>query len=367
MSDSLIRPDYKTVLVIRAAQVCLGAAALIWLLQTGQPVFMPLILAFVAGIVFAPLADTIDRLGAPRAIGALAVLMLVLFVFLALILLFYPVLAGFMTRIPIYWFEIREALSGVQSLMQNMADVQERMAGVLNPEGGGSDAENAAEVVPGAAELLSYLPSVAGQMMVFAGVLYFFLLTRTDMYELIDRKSSLLNREILCRAETDVSRYFLAITSVNAAFGALVVLVLSALGMPNAIYWGIGAFLVNFVLYLGPTAFALMLLIAGMVVFDGLMSFAPAAIYLTMNMIEAQFVTPSVVGRHVSVNPLLVFVSLVFWIWLWGPLGGLVAIPFIVWMRQLGKAVNDVQARATARRDDKQAFGAAGTGEPAEI
>jgi len=100
--------------------------------------------------------------------------------------------------------------------------------------------------------------------------------------------------------------------------------------MPAPIIWGIGAALLNFILYAGPMVVVAALLLAGLIVFDGLMIFAPAAIFLMLNMFEAQFVTPSMVGRHISVNPLLIFVSLVIWLWIWGPIGGIVAIPVLV-------------------------------------
>lgn len=104
----------------------------------------------------------------------------------------------------------------------------------------------------------------------------------------------------------------------------------------------------NFVLYLGPISFAAMLLLCGLIVFDGAMSFLPALTYMLMNMTEGQFVTPSLIGKQMSVNPLRVFTSLVFWLWLWGPLGGVIAIPMLVWFRQVTKAMQaGVQSNST--------------------
>ena len=71
------------------------------------------------------------------------------------------------------------------------------------------------------------------------------------------------------------------------------------------------------------------------------MTFAPAAGFLTLNMIEAQFATPTLVGRHVQINPFLIFVALVFWLWLWGPLGGIVAIPVTLILLRLFDIMGD--------------------------
>ncbi|PUB14925.1 uncharacterized protein DUF20 [Yoonia sediminilitoris] len=87
----------------------------------------------------------------------------------------------------------------------------------------------------------------------------------------------------------------------------------------------------NFVLYVGPIAMIAMLLVTGIVLFDGAVSFLPAATYLAMNGTELQIVTPTLVGKRLSVNPLLIFLSLVFWLWFWGPIGGIIAIPILIW------------------------------------
>ena len=338
--------DKRTIYLARVTFLCLSIGALVWLLETGTPVFLPLMCALIAGVIFAPLADFFDNLGAPRVVGALVVLLLILAATIIAVITFYPIVAGFIQRAPVLWYEIQSTFSGLKETMENMEDVQEQVSQSINSDPS-AQPEKEGVAVPGIASILAYLPSIAAQIMVFVGILYFFLLTRTDIYKFIHRHSDTLDMKTLCRAEADVSRYFLAITAINASFAVLVTLMLVLIGMPNAIYWGVGAFLANFILYLGPITFAGLLLIGGIMAFDGAMSFAPPVLFLLMNMTEGQFVTPSVVGRHMKVNPLLVFLSLVFWMWLWGPLGGIIAIPILVWVRQINKAVA-VQESASA-------------------
>jgi predicted PurR-regulated permease PerM len=312
---------------------------------------MPFVFALVVGVVFAPLSDFFERVSAPPVVGALAVLAIVLTTILARIYLFYPVVAEFILRVPFMWQELQQSLSGLKSTMENVENVQNRVAETLAPDGA-SDVDASAQVdIPTVPQLLSYVPSIAAQVLIFVGILYFFLLTRGEIYQWAHScASSNLKASILKRAEVEVSRYFLAITAINAIFGVLVSLMLSAYGMPNAVYWGVGAFLLNYVLYLGPITFAGLLLMGGLVVFDGPLSFLPAITYLLMNMTEGQFVTPSLVGRQMSVNPLLIFVSLVFWLWMWGPLGGVIAIPLLVWVRQVYKATNAEREHGTGAK-----------------
>ena len=129
-----------------------------------------------------------------------------------------------------------------------------------------------------------------------------------------------------------MSRYFLTILLINAAFGVIVAGAMAIVGMPWPMTWGIVAFLLNFILYLGPIFMAGCLVVAGSMTFTGPEAFLPATVYVALNATEGQFVTPSLVGRSLHVNPLLVFLSLVLWLWLWGPLGGFVAIPLLIWL-----------------------------------
>ena len=104
------------------------------------------------------------------------------------------------------------------------------------------------------------------------------------------------------------------------------------MGTGSAVMWGMIAALMNFIPYAGPALVVLALGIVGMATFDGLATGLPAASFVVLNMLENQFITPAMVGRSLSMNPLLVFLSLVFGLWLWGPLGGFVAIPLMLWI-----------------------------------
>lgn len=317
--------------------VCVATLTLIAVLsvmRVAEGLFAPMIAAIVLGIVCAPLTDIIERAGIPRIAAALLALALFMVLFTGLFFSIEPTISDAIRSAPVIWRELTDILEALSGAMSGMREIQSTVSDALaeGPAPEPAPAEEAPPVVfPGVLDALAYAPSVAAALMIFVGTFYFFLVARSDIYDRADRANIRLSREILCKAERRVSRYFITITVINAVFGSIVGVVMTALGMPSPMLWGLAAFLVNFVLYLGPACFAVALLIAGIVQFDGALSFAPAALYLMMNMTEGQFVTPSLVGRHMAVNPLLVFVSLVFWLWLWGPIGGVVAIPILVW------------------------------------
>ena len=217
--------------------------------------------------------------------------------------------------------------------------------------------------MPSMMDAVLYAPSVAAQVLIFVGALFFFLLSRVEVYDYLSQHRILSSRPrdtslILLAAERRVSRYFLTITVINAGFGTIIGTVMALLGMPSPIVWGVLAFLMNFILYLGPITLAGILVIAGSITFDGLYAFAPAALFISINAMEGQFVTPSLVGRQLAVSPLLVFLSLIFWLWLWGPIGGFVAIPLLVWLIAVATPRNDPNLRpvlaATARAHERE-------------
>lgn len=332
--------------VITTCVALLTLIAVLTVMRLAEGLFAPMVAAIVLGIVCAPATDVIERAGIPRIAAALLVLFTFLTTFTALFFAVEPTISNAIRQAPLIWREMTEILETLKSALSGVREIQETVTGALAEDANTPQqpAEDAPMAFPGVLDALALAPSLAAAIMIFVGTFYFFLVARSDVYDRADRANIRLSRAILCKAEARVSRYFITITVINAIFGALVGVAMTALGVANPMLWGLAAFLVNFVLYLGPVTFALALLVAGIVQFDGAMSFAPAALYITMNMTEGQFVTPSLVGRHMRVNPLLVFVSLVFWLWLWGPIGGVVAIPILVWCLYVASELSNADA-----------------------
>jgi len=136
---------------------------------------------------------------------------------------------------------------------------------------------------------------------------------------------------IFREVEQLVSRYLLSITVINIAEGAAVGLALYLIGIPSALLWGAIAALTNFVVFIGPAIMVAILFMVGLAEFDTLGgSLLPVMVYLGINLLEAQFITPMVIGKTMTLNPFLVLLALIFWIWLWGPLGGFIAIPALL-------------------------------------
>jgi predicted PurR-regulated permease PerM len=167
-------------------------------------------------------------------------------------------------------------------------------------------------------------------------VLLYFLLAAGDLFlqklikvlpQLRDkRKAVAIARE----TEASISTYLFTLALVNAGLGIVVTLVMVLIGMPSAALWGVMAMVAEFIPYVGATALLATLTLAGLTTFPDLghALLVPAG-YLTVNIIQSNFVTPAVLGRRLTLNPVAILVGLVFWWWIWGLGGAFVAVPLL--------------------------------------
>jgi len=102
-------------------------------------------------------------------------------------------------------------------------------------------------------------------------------------------------------------------------------------GLPLVLEWGVIAFVLNYIPYLGPLAMNLVLFAVGIVTFPTLgQALVAPACFIAMTTLEGHFITPSIMGRRLTLNPLNVFLALAFWTWLWGPIGAFLAVPLLI-------------------------------------
>lgn len=323
------------------AVIVIGVVAGFAALDRLEAIFAPLVLALVTGVVLSPVPDGAERMGLPAMAGAFVTLLITMLVFGVLVLLLQPVLFQLIEQAPLVWAEIRETIISLRRMVAGLEQAADDVANAITPEGepaaGAQPAAASESPIPTLTDALVLAPAIFAQVFVFLGALFFFSASRIEIYDWFARHlAGPEERPRLARrlraAERKVSHYFLTISVINGGLGVALAAALGWIGLPNAVFWGVTAALLNFVLYLGPTMVALGLLVAGIASFSGAIQLAPPLIFLGLNLIEAQFVTPSLVGRELSINPLLVFLALVVGLWLWGPLGGIVAIPVLVWV-----------------------------------
>ncbi|WP_116134157.1 AI-2E family transporter [Tropicimonas sp. IMCC34043] len=325
---------------VRVAVILLAALATVAALRVAQGLLAPILLAFVVGVLLAPLTDRLAAAGVPPALAALSGLLATAAVAATFVLFLEPYVSDLVRRAPYLWREAQEVIENLRHLLRGVEQVADSVAEALDAgkdaaQTAGNEGSKVADALPDVGDAISYAPALAGQTMIFVGTLFFFLLGRGEAYGLLGELMPGVGNDRLFEAERLVSRYFLTIAMINVGLGVLVTLALTVVGMPNPVLWGVLACVINFVPYLGPVVYAAALAIGGVLVFDGILGLAPVACFMALNMIEGQFVTPTLVSRTLSINPLLVFLTLTAWLWLWGAVGGVVALPLLVWVLAL--------------------------------
>jgi predicted PurR-regulated permease PerM len=167
-------------------------------------------------------------------------------------------------------------------------------------------------------------------------VLLYFLLAVGDLFlqklirvlpQFKDKKVAVA---IARETEASISTYLFTVTLVNLTLGTVVTLIMLAIGMPNPMLWGTLAALAEFIPYLGSTALLATLTLAGLVTFPsvGHALLVPGS-YLAVNVVQANFISPVVLGRRLTLNPVAILVGLIFWWWIWGVAGAFIAVPLL--------------------------------------
>jgi predicted PurR-regulated permease PerM len=117
---------------------------------------------------------------------------------------------------------------------------------------------------------------------------------------------------------------------MNAVVGIATGTVMWLTGLGDPVLWGAIAFLLNFLPILGPLVGVVVFLLAGLLAIDTLwVALLPAGLYLVIHLIEGETVTPMLLAKRFTLNPVLVIVALVFWYWMWGVPGAILAVPML--------------------------------------
>lgn len=308
--------------------------AVLYTLFFARAFLLPIILAVLLDFLLSPLIRTLKRFRIPEPLGA------------ALVIL------GLLGLLGGAAYSLADpAREWVQKAPQSIATVQSRLRELRRPV---DQVTRTAEQVEAATEGAKGGPQevvVRGPRLserifgttqsLLTGtletlILLYFLLAAGDLFlqKLIkvlpllrDKKKAVA---IARETEASISTYLLTVAVVNVGLGIAVTLVMLLLKMPNALLWGSLAALAEFIPYIGATMMLGLLAMAGLVAFPDLghALLVPGA-YLAVNLIQANFVSPTVLGRRLTLNPVAILVGLVFWWWIWGVGGAFIAVPLL--------------------------------------
>lgn len=320
----------------------LAVLAVFYTLYFARAFLLPIVFAVLLNFLLSPAVRTLNRWHVPLPLSAGLVLIALLGVGgLCVYDLSGPVQS---------WAEnapetMATAQSRLRRLLRPLQRVTKTAEQVESAAGGVTAAGTAkpAEVVVRGPSIVSRLFGstqrfLAGLLEVT--ILLYFLLAAGDLFlqKLIkvlpnvrDRRKAI---EIARATEASISTYLLTTLAVNAIEGAVVAGALYALGMPNPLVWGALVTLLEFIPYLGAITLVAILTLGALASFNdvGHALLIPAS-FLAINLIQANLVSPMLLGHRLALNPVALLVSLAFWLWIWGVPGGLLAVPLLATLK----------------------------------
>ncbi|MGK7866490.1 AI-2E family transporter [Falsiroseomonas sp. E2-1-a20] len=339
-----------------------AALVVVAVLYFARELLVPLALAVLLSFVLAPIARALRRIGIPRVVGVLAAVLAAVAVIGMLGLVMGRQLSELATDIPIYQWELNRKLASVnasggmleraQEMLRGLADGAEQAA-AQRPEPAAANAVPPllVEVQAPAPRPFELLQNIIEPLLlplatfgIVVVLVVFVLLYREDLR---DRVIRLVGADDLHRtmaamddAAYRLSRFFLAQTAMNAAYGVVITLALLLIGVPQPVLWGILAGLMRFVPFVGTiVAVAFPLLLALAVEPGWTMPLLVLILFAIGEGLMGQVFEPLVFGHSTGLSPIAVIAAATFWTWLWGPIGLILAVPLTVCLVVLGRHV----------------------------
>jgi predicted PurR-regulated permease PerM len=309
--------------------------ALFYTIYFMRSLLLPLVLALLLSYLLRPIVRAGARFHVPPPLSAAIILLsFVGLIGYAVSFLAAPA-AGWLEKAPYSLQQFQSKLVPLRGPMQNVAKASGEIEKITTP--GGPQAKPAIEVKrhPITDVLFARTPELIVSAVMLVILLYFLLaydgVFLTKLIKLLptlaDKKRAV---SIASEIETNVSRYLLTVTLINIGLGLAVGAAAGGLGLPNPVMWGAMVAILNFVPYLGALTGIICMTLGAVLSFD---SFAYAlifpAIYLLCATLEGNFITPWVMGRSLTLNPVMVLLSLSFWGWMWGIAGIILAVPIL--------------------------------------
>jgi predicted PurR-regulated permease PerM len=308
--------------------------AVLALCYVAAEIALPIVLAFVLSLVLQPAMRALERLHLPRAIAAVLIILVLFGTLGGLGAVLSGPAASWAQKLPTGIPKLQERLSFLSRPIAAVEKFAEQAQGLTQ-----GDAPKAVPVTVQGSGLSDRL--ISGTRYLASGLLQtvlvlFFLLVSGDTFlrrlvEILPRfKNKRQAVDISQQIESDVSAYLFTITIMNLAVGVATALAMALCGLGDPLLWGAVAFLLNYIPILGPMIGVVVLLLAGLLSINSLwVAFLPAGLYLLIHLAEGETLTPMLLARRFTINPVLVVLSLVFWYWMWGVPGAVLSTPML--------------------------------------
>jgi predicted PurR-regulated permease PerM len=300
-------------------------------------VLLPLVLALLLSYLLRPIIRALSRAKIAPPFGAALALILVISIVAYSMTMLAPPVASWLEKAPYSTRDLQHKLMPLKQPMQKVAQASGEIEKLASPDAPSAKQPPAVEIRrhPISDALFVRTPEVVVSATLVLILLYF-LLAYDGVFlgklirilpTLSDKKRAV---SIANEIEGQVSRYLFTITLINATLGIVIGITVGLLGLPNPIMWGVMVAVLNFVPYLGAFTGIVCITLAAILSFDSLgYALIFPGVYLGFAILEGNFITPWVMGRSLTLNPVMILLSLTFWGWMWGILGIILAVPIL--------------------------------------
>jgi predicted PurR-regulated permease PerM len=324
----------------------IAALAACWV---AQEIIVPVVMAIFLKLLLQPVVRLLNRLRVPRPLAALAAMFLLALVFLGLGAALSVPAASWGKTISEGFPRLEQRLKPLQG---SISGLQEFLTKAQQAAGGATkDAQPVTVERFGLLDLVFSGTRAALEGLITTGIVLFFMMLQGDTF--LRRGVEILPNfehkrravEISQQVESDISIYLFTIFGMNAIVGLAVGTAMWLCGMGDPVLWGALAFIFNFVPILGPLSGVVLFELAGFMRFDDIgQALLPGALYLAIHILEGELATPALLARRFTLNPVAVILSLVFWYWMWGVLGAVLAVPMLAVTKILCDRIRPLKA-----------------------
>ena len=328
-ADMPLPSDPKTIFLGGLFALALMAAAYV-----AAEIVLPFIFAFTLNLLLQPVLRALVRIGAPKALAALLLIVALIAAMVALGTAISGPAADWAAKIPQGIPRLQERLGFLKGPIVALQDFMEQVGNL-----GATSAQREAPTPAVGATLMASLFAGTRSFAtgLFTTVLFlYFLLVGGDSFlrrivEILPRFSSKRQAvDIAQQIESDISAYLVTITIMNGAVGIATAIVMKLTGVGDPVFWGTVAFLLNYAPIVGPVCGVVIFLFAGLLSIDQLwQALTPPALYLAIHVAEGEVITPMLLAKRFTLNPVLVVLSLAFWFWMWGIAGAVLSVPML--------------------------------------
>ncbi|MBN8935951.1 MAG: AI-2E family transporter [Rhizobiales bacterium] len=305
------------------------------LLYFARALLLPVLCALAVGLTLGPLIGAIVKRGVPAWLIAIAVVLLLIAIVNAAVVILAGPVTQLLGRAPEFGTAFAEKLHFFDRPLAALNELQTALG--INASGKALDF-NPMQIIEG---MLTVITPAALQLVLssvlFIGTLFFLIVGRARFRKnAVNWSASRITRlrtlKILNDIEDSLGGYLLVVTVINLALGVVTVVAAMLMGLPSPILWGVLAFILNYIPYVGPAIMDLLLFGIGLLTFPTLLgALLPPAVFIAITTIEGHFLTPAIVGQRVlNLHPLAIFLSIAFWAWMWGPIGAFLATPILI-------------------------------------